>query len=84
MKDTEGLPTVDARHLLCPLPLLRIGELARTLPAGGRARVIATDPGLQRDLPVWCRVNGFRLEGIEQRGRELIGTISRPASAEQP
>lgn len=53
---------LDATGLLCPMPVLRANKAMRSLPAGGRLRVRATDPASQRDFPQYCSTTGHVLE----------------------
>ena len=59
---------LDARGLLCPMPVIRVQDRVRTLAGGDVLEVIATDPGTLHDIPAWCRVHGHRL--IATRARE--------------
>lgn len=61
--DSGGDPTtrLDARGLLCPLPVIRTQDRIRSLRAGDVLEVVATDPGVLHDIPAWCRVHGHRL-----------------------
>ena len=68
---------IDARNLLCPMPILRAEAAIAAMAPGAILAVRATDPGLRRDLPAWCRVNGHHLLGLEQRGRELRGLVRK-------
>jgi tRNA 2-thiouridine synthesizing protein A len=68
MSDAEE--SLDARGLLCPLPVIRLQALARGRPAGTVIRVTATDPGVRQDIPAWCRVHGHRVLAIEVHDRE--------------
>ncbi|MBA3535984.1 MAG: sulfurtransferase TusA family protein [Tatlockia sp.] len=52
---------LDARRLLCPMPVIKTQNMAKKLEHGDRLTVIATDPGAQNDLPCWCRINGHQL-----------------------
>ncbi len=52
---------LDARGLLCPLPLLRVQEHIQTLAPGTVFDVLATDPGVLYDIPVWCRMHGHKV-----------------------
>lgn len=52
---------VDARGLLCPLPVIRVQDRAAGLASGTRIQAIGTDPGMLNDIPAWCRVNGHRV-----------------------
>jgi len=64
---------LDARHLLCPLPVIRVQDRVREMKAGERLEVFCTDPGAASDIPAWCRINGHRvLELREERGELRI------------
>lgn len=60
---------LDARRLLCPMPVIRVQDRVRELARGDRLRVFCTDPGALADIPAWCRVHGHRvLEARETDG----------------
>lgn len=73
---------LDARHLLCPLPVIRLQALLRQLPAGARVRVAATDPGVMHDIPAWCRVQGHQVLESLTEGREFMVTVEAGYSPE--
>ncbi|HEB77255.1 MAG TPA: sulfurtransferase TusA family protein [Methylothermaceae bacterium] len=52
---------VDARGLLCPLPVIRLQDAARRLAPGTEVELIGTDPGILHDVPAWCRIHGHRI-----------------------
>lgn len=59
---------IDARGLLCPLPLLRLARaLARAQP-GTVAVLLATDPAAVGDVEAFCRESGNALLGTEREG----------------
>ncbi len=66
---------LDARRLLCPLPVIRAQDAIATMQAGERLRVVATDPGVKNDIPAWCRINGHRVEAIAEQDDEIMITI---------
>jgi cysteine desulfurase len=49
---------VDARGLRCPLPVIRLAQVALDAPAGTVVEVWATDPAARADVPAWCRMRG--------------------------
>ena len=55
------LEYLDARGLLCPLPVIRTQDRVRDLPVGALLEVLATDPGVLQDIPAWCRVHDHEL-----------------------
>lgn len=67
--------TVDARHLLCPMPVIRTQDAIKLLAPGTEVEVIATDPGALSDIPAWCRINGHEVLGSEQRDGVVRITI---------
>lgn len=57
---------LDARGLLCPLPVIRTQNRVRELRSGAHLEVLATDPGALHDIRAWCRVHGH--EYLEDSG----------------
>ncbi|NYG05619.1 TusA-related sulfurtransferase [Phycicoccus badiiscoriae] len=49
---------VDARGLRCPLPVIRLAQVAADAPRGAVIEVWATDPAARADIPAWCRLRG--------------------------
>ena len=66
---------LDARHLLCPMPVIRTQNLIKTLNSGDVVEVICTDPGALIDVPSWCRINGHRILATESTENEIRLTI---------
>ncbi|MEP6471473.1 MAG: sulfurtransferase TusA family protein [Acidobacteriota bacterium] len=59
---------VDARGLLCPLPILRLARALRRAPGGTIARLVATDPAAVEDAETFCREGGHELLSTEREG----------------
>lgn len=70
-KPDAPLETLDARGLLCPLPVIRTQDRVTALPPGTLLDVFATDPGTLQDVPAWCRVHGHEVVETEREGREV-------------
>ena len=49
---------LDLSGLTCPLPLLKAKQALNKLEAGKVVKVIATDPGSERDFHVFARQSG--------------------------
>jgi len=60
---------VDARGLLCPLPILRLARAFRRAPGGSVARLLATDPAAVEDVETFCREGGHELLSTERDGK---------------
>lgn len=52
---------VDAKGLLCPLPVLRLAKAFRGKAAGLVVRLLSTDPAVVEDVKVFCREGGHEL-----------------------
>ena len=52
---------LDARGLLCPLPVLRARKRLQKLQSGQRLRMLADDPAAQIDVPHFCAEAGHEL-----------------------
>ncbi|OBS09385.1 sulfurtransferase TusA family protein [Acidihalobacter prosperus] len=64
--------SLDARRLLCPLPVIRVQNRIAELPPGDTLRVFCTDPGALLDVPAWCRVHGHRVLESRQQDGEVV------------
>jgi len=53
--------TLDAKRMLCPMPVIRTQDKIKTLNAGDVLEVVCTDPGALNDVPAWCRINGHKV-----------------------
>ena len=62
---------LDARRMLCPMPVIRTQEKVEKLQVGDTLTVLCTDPGATHDIPAWCRVNGHEVLGIQQEDEEI-------------
>lgn len=63
--------TVDARFLLCPLPVIRTQDHVARLRPGDYVHVLCTDPGVLHDIPAWCRIWGHTVDEIRREGDEI-------------
>ena len=52
---------LDARGLLCPLPVLKARKRLQTLQSGQVLRMIADDPAAIIDVPHFCAESGHSL-----------------------
>jgi TusA-related sulfurtransferase len=47
--------TIDTSGTLCPYPIVATAKAVRGMGAGAVLLVIATDPGIALDMPMWCK-----------------------------
>ncbi len=66
---------LDARRLLCPLPVIRTQDKIKTLAVGDVLVVTCTDPGVMQDIPAWSRINGHKVLSTESGEYEFVITI---------
>ena len=63
---------LDARRLLCPLPVIRTQDKVKLLQKGDVLQVTCTDPGVMQDIPAWCRINGHKVLETQSDEYEYI------------
>ncbi len=66
---------LDARRLMCPMPVIKTQNIIKTMVFGDKVRVTCTDPGVMQDIPAWCRINGHTVLKTEESDYEFILTI---------
>jgi len=69
----DALVELDARRLLCPMPVIKLQNCINLQAVGTRVEITCTDPGALNDIPAWCRINGHRyISGHEQADEYII------------
>ena len=68
---------VDARGLLCPLPILRLARAFRRAPGGSVARLLAPDPAAVEDVETFCREGGHELLSNERDGAGYLFRVRK-------
>ena len=57
--DVAALPapdrTLDTSGTFCPFPIVETAKAVRALAPGAVLLVVATDPGIASDMPLWCK-----------------------------
>jgi TusA-related sulfurtransferase len=66
---------IDARNLLCPMPVIRTQDGVADLQPGELVEVLCTDPGVVYDIPAWCRMRGHEVCNIDEQENEITITI---------
>jgi len=59
---------LDARGLLCPMPVIKVNEAIKRLSGGQILSVLATDPGSKPDLAAWARSTGHEILSVSEEG----------------
>ncbi len=62
---------LDARGLLCPLPVLKARKALKPLPEGAELLLLADDPAAVIDVPHFCTEAGHTLLEQAEAGAHL-------------
>jgi TusA-related sulfurtransferase len=68
---------VDARGLNCPLPILRAKKALADMESGQILKVLATDPGSQRDFAAFARQTGNELVEVSSQDKVFTFLMRR-------
>lgn len=74
---------VDARGLLCPLPVLRLRKRLIALQNGSIVKLLADDPAAFVDVPHFCAEAGHGFLGSEPEGDATAFLVERGGRAAQ-
>lgn len=68
---------LDARGLLCPLPVLKARKRLQSIAIGETLTMIADDPAAIIDVPHFCMESGHELVSGETSGTDQIYVIRK-------
>ncbi|MDR5757564.1 sulfurtransferase TusA family protein [Caballeronia sp. LZ035] len=68
---------VDARGLNCPLPILRAKKALADMTSGQILKVLATDPGSQRDFAAFAKQTGNEIVETTAQDKTFIFLMRR-------
>lgn len=68
---------VDARGLNCPLPILRAKKALADMTSGQILKVLATDPGSQRDFAAFAKQTGNQLVDTRTEDKTFVFMMKR-------
>ena len=68
----ETTETLDARGLLCPMPVIKTAKAVRALAPGQVLKLIATDRGSIADIPAWAESTGNELLEWHEEGDAFV------------
>lgn len=69
--------TLDATHLLCPLPVLKARKRLKSMPAGAILELRADDPAAVVDVPHFCHEAGHALIETRSEGSAEVYVIRK-------
>jgi len=68
---------LDVKKLLCPMPVIRLGEMIEKIETGDTIEMLATDPGVLHDIPAWCKVHGHKVLEIQENSDEITLIVEK-------
>jgi len=71
--------TVDTSGTLCPYPIVEAARAIRGLAPGEVLCVVATDPGIETDMPMWCRATRNEHLGTFREGTSWRSYVRKRA-----
>ncbi|MFZ5872653.1 MAG: sulfurtransferase TusA family protein [Actinomycetota bacterium] len=78
MSESTVDQVVDARNLMCPMPVMAATKAMRRLQPGQVLEVQATDRGSLSDIPAWAESTGNELLSTsEEAGGVLVFRIRK-------
>jgi tRNA 2-thiouridine synthesizing protein A len=60
--------TVDCYGLQCPMPIIKTAQAIKAMQVGQVLELIATDAGVGKDMPAWCKTTGQEFVALERDG----------------
>ena len=75
---------LDVKGMNCPLPVLRANRSLRSMAAGERLRVLATDRAAVADFQAFCRETGHDLLAFSEENGVFSFVIRRRADQPAP
>lgn len=80
MQDLSEDKLVDARDLMCPMPVMAATKAMRKLDPGEVLKVLATDKGSLGDIPAWAEANGDELLDLGEDGGVFVFYVRKAAT----
>ena len=68
---------LDARGLVCPMPLIKTRQALMVVERGATICVLATDPDSVADFTNFCDATGHRLVSSEQRDDVYLFVVEK-------
>jgi tRNA 2-thiouridine synthesizing protein A len=75
---------LDVKGMNCPLPVLRANRALRSMQAGARLRVLATDRAAVADFQAFCRETGHNLLAWSEESGVFSFVIRRRPDPTEP
>jgi tRNA 2-thiouridine synthesizing protein A len=77
MAATKVDQELDARGLLCPMPVVKTAKAMKEMAPGEVLKVMATDRGSVTDMPAWTETTGNELLEWHEEGDFFVYLIRK-------
>jgi tRNA 2-thiouridine synthesizing protein A len=72
-----SIETIDARGLLCPLPVLKLRKRMKSFEIGQTIELLTDDPAAVIDVPHFCNESGHVLEETLDAGGHMVFRVRK-------
>jgi len=79
MQDVQVDRTLDARGLLCPMPVVKAAKEMKGMQEGQVLKILATDRGAIADFPAWAADTGNELMASGEEDGALVFLLRKGA-----
>ena len=71
---------IDLTGMKCPMPIVHLTKLMRTLNDGDEVEAVANDPAFCLDVEAWCNQTGNELLALAESNNQLTAKIRKSAA----
>ncbi|MGC4115305.1 MAG: sulfurtransferase TusA family protein [Myxococcales bacterium] len=68
---------VDTSGKFCPVPILEVSKAVKSLGPGQVVEIVATDPGVEADMPAWCKATRNELLAMVKEGKTFRAFVRK-------
>ena len=68
---------IDLSGIKCPMPIVQLTKLMKTLENGDEIVAVATDPAFAPDVEAWCKRTGHELLNATENGEQITARIRK-------
>ncbi len=69
--------TLDVKGLACPMPIIKLSKLVKSIEIGQIVEVLATDPGSIPDIAAWSNQTGNEILKQEKDGKVFVFYVKK-------
>ncbi len=73
--------TLDTSGRYCPYPIVEIARAIRGVAPGAVVCVLSTDPGIELDMPMWCKATRHEHLGTFRDGKSFRSYVRKRVGA---